>query len=138
MKRVKLLLFFCCTARAAGLRVEAVAFRLRPGEELKQCLLNAVAARKWEAAYVATCVGSVSAARLRMASHVAPKEDATSDPSCDGSARELFENHEIVSLVGTLGPDGGHLHVSLSDGTGAVVGGHLLAATVFTTAEVAL
>lgn len=43
---------------------------------------------------------------------------------------------EIVSLVGTLSPDGLHLHASLSDEVGAVCGGHLVRATVHTTAEV--
>ena len=52
------------------------------------------------------------------------------------SVRAFAGNREVLSLVGTLGPDGAHLHASLSDGEGAVVGGHLVAATVFTTAEV--
>lgn len=45
---------------------------------------------------------------------------------------------EIVSLVGTLS-DGGHLHVSLSDAQGVVIGGHLLGdMVVFTTAEIVI
>lgn len=43
---------------------------------------------------------------------------------------------EIVSLVGTLSPDGLHLHASLGDEVGTVCGGHLVRATVHTTAEV--
>jgi len=44
---------------------------------------------------------------------------------------------EIVSLVGTLGRDGGHLHLCAADGDGVAFGGHLLdGSLVFTTAEV--
>lgn len=43
---------------------------------------------------------------------------------------------EIVSLVGTLS-QGGHLHISLSDADGHVVGGHVMGdLIVYTTAEV--
>ena len=51
---------------------------------------------------------------------------------------EINENHEIVSLVGTLSV-GGHLHASLSDKSGHVVGGHVLGnMIVLTTAEVVI
>ncbi|MET0205491.1 MAG: DUF296 domain-containing protein [Casimicrobiaceae bacterium] len=44
---------------------------------------------------------------------------------------------EIVSLAGTLTSDGAHLHASVSDGEGRVVGGHLgRGCIVRTTAEV--
>jgi predicted DNA-binding protein with PD1-like motif len=44
---------------------------------------------------------------------------------------------EIVSLSGTLSPDGSHLHISVADGTGRTVGGHLgVGSTVYTTAEI--
>ncbi len=50
----------------------------------------------------------------------------------------LEGKHEIVSLVGTLS-DGGHLHASLADDKGGVVGGHVLGdMVVFTTAEVVI
>ena len=49
---------------------------------------------------------------------------------------ELKERHEIVSLVRTLS-DGGHLHTSLSDSQGRVIGGHVMEyMIVFTTAEI--
>lgn len=51
---------------------------------------------------------------------------------------ELSDRHEIVSLVGTLN-DGGHLHASLSDKEGKVVGGHVMGnMIVFTTAEIVI
>jgi predicted DNA-binding protein with PD1-like motif len=47
---------------------------------------------------------------------------------------------EIVSLVGTLSSIGGHhLHISLSNKTGQVIGGHVFGElNVFTTAEVVI
>ena len=45
---------------------------------------------------------------------------------------------EVLSLVGTLSPDGLHLHVTIGDEDGAVRGGHLVRATVHTTAEVVI
>ena len=47
---------------------------------------------------------------------------------------------EIVSLVGTLsGGVGGHLHISLSDNKGQVVGGHVVGdLVIYTTAEVVI
>ncbi|CAN0110238.1 unnamed protein product [Hapterophycus canaliculatus] len=45
---------------------------------------------------------------------------------------------EICSLTGTLSPEGLHLHISLGDEAGAVWGGHLVRATVHTTAEIVI
>ena len=51
---------------------------------------------------------------------------------------ELEGKHEIVSLVGTLS-NGGHLHTSLADERGQVVGGHVMGdMVVLTTAEVVI
>ena len=44
---------------------------------------------------------------------------------------------EILSLVGTLSGEDGHLHISLGDADGHVVGGHVIGdLIVYTTAEV--
>jgi predicted DNA-binding protein with PD1-like motif len=46
---------------------------------------------------------------------------------------------EIVSLVGTLSPDGVHLHLSLSDSTGKTIGSHLVeGCRIYTTAEIVI
>jgi predicted DNA-binding protein with PD1-like motif len=75
---------------------------------------------------VATCVGSLSRASLRFAGVPG------------ASVREAA--FEIVSLVGTLGAGAApHLHLSLSDAGGALLGGHALEGCVVrTTAEVVL
>lgn len=51
---------------------------------------------------------------------------------------ELEGHYEIVSLVGTLS-ETAHLHISLSDKDGHVIGGHVLdSLIVFTTAELVI
>lgn len=46
---------------------------------------------------------------------------------------------EIVSLVGTLSGGEGHLHISLSDKNGKVIGGHVIGdLDIYTTAEIVL
>jgi predicted DNA-binding protein with PD1-like motif len=105
------------------------ALRLGPGADLKRELARLVGADGMAAAFVAACVGSLARARLRM-------------PSAAGEADavlELDEPMEIVSLAGTLSPEGLHLHIALSRGDGACVGGHVLGGClVHTTAELVI
>ena len=106
------------------MRVHAV--RLTPGSDLKLELERLTAEHALAAGCILTCVGSLSHARLRM-------------PGGSGEAevfRTLDEPMEIVSLFGTLSPDGLHVHISLSRRDGACVGGHLVSGClVNTTAE---
>jgi len=109
------------TPMRAGLQMYPV--RLRPGQELSSALASFVREHQLTSAFVLSCVGSVTHARLRMA---------------DAEIIRDFPGHrEIVSLVGTLsGGEAGHLHTSLSDVNGDVIGGHVVSMTIFTTAEV--
>jgi predicted DNA-binding protein with PD1-like motif len=53
--------------------------------------------------------------------------------------KPFSEPMEIVSLTGTLCPDGLHVHISLSRGDGACVGGHVVAGCIVnTTAELVI
>ena len=53
--------------------------------------------------------------------------------------REFIGPFEIVSLVGTLSGNKGHLHISLSDAQGHMVGGHVIGGLyIFTTAEIVI
>ena len=105
------------------------AFRVPPGSELKSALLAFVEERGLGAVAVVTCVGSTTTATLRLAG-----------ASAEGSNKmlEVETSSEILALVGTLGAGGAHLHMTLGDADGAVVGGHLVAAEVHTTAEIVL
>lgn len=102
------------------------ALRLPPGADLKPSLLAFAREHGLRAASVVTCVGSLKRAHLRFAD----QEKGT----------VLEGKYEIVSLVGTFSSDaGGHLHLSISDGQGHTVGGHLLDGNlVYTTAEITL
>ncbi|ESP02859.1 hypothetical protein LOTGIDRAFT_110886 [Lottia gigantea] len=98
--------------------------RLQPEQEIRTCLLEHIKTHHLKAAFILTCVGSVTQATIRLA-----------------NADEIIDikgPFEIVSLVGTLsGGDGGHLHISLSDVEGKVIGGHVIGnLIVHTTAEI--
>ncbi|TXI97065.1 MAG: DNA-binding protein [Neisseriales bacterium] len=101
------------------------ALRLFPGDDLKASLVEYCKQRQIAAATIVSCVGSLSKLHLRLAS-------ATKFLQCSA----LFE---IVSLVGTLSPDGVHLYLSAADDSGAVWGGHLMEGNiVHTTAEIVI
>jgi hypothetical protein len=109
--------------------MRALAFRLTPGTDLKAELARLAEANALRAGFILTCVGSLSRARLRM-------------PGAMGEAevyRTFEEPMEIVSLTGTLSPEGPHIHISLSRAYGACVGGHVGAGClVHTTAELVI
>lgn len=122
--------------------VKAHCIRLKPGDELKKCLIDiasVIFARMPEdecsSLFLMTCVGSLSDVTLRLAN--ASKLDG------DGGSNEVKnwsnQRFEIVSLVGTFSRDGAcHLHLSMSDAEGNTFGGHLISGIVFTTAEIVM
>lgn len=99
------------------------ALRLRPGQDLGFELSRFVRENNLQAGFIVTCVGSLRQAALRLANR---------------SETTMYEDKfEIVSLVGTLDAEGYHLHISLSDGQGRTIGGHLMAGClIYTTAEI--
>jgi uncharacterized protein len=105
--------------------MKTYAFRLHPGMDLRQELVRFAAEKQLKAAFVMTCVGSLQRANLRLAN----KPTAT-----------VYEDKfEIDSLVGTLSLDGPHLHITLSDSNGNVIGGHVFdGCLIYTTAEIVL
>lgn len=101
------------------------AFRLKPGADLKVKMDAYVKTHNIRAAWVATCVGSLTHYNIRFANQ--PNESTG-----DG-------HFEIVSLTGTFATNGSHIHISISDSTGKTIGGHLLGGNiVYTTAEIVL
>ena len=101
--------------------------RLRPGDRLRPALEQAVRDAGCGAAFVLSGIGSLSVASIRLAGA--------------SQTLELTGDHEILSLAGSIaaGPEGAgsHLHISLSDREGRVLGGHAgLGCIVNTTAEV--
>jgi predicted DNA-binding protein with PD1-like motif len=99
--------------------------RLTPEADLRVELEKFVREHDIRAAYVAACAGSLERAVIRFADQ---KESTTLDG-----------RFEIVSLTGTIAVSGAHLHVSVADGTGRTIGGHLSEGSrVYTTAEIVL
>lgn len=90
--------------------------RLYSGDDLKLSVLELAQKNHVTAGLVICAVGSLSYVRLRM-----PVRNKR-------MVYKTWRGHfEIVSLIGTVSQDGshGHLHLSFSDHTGHVYGGHL-------------
>ncbi|MEO6725045.1 MAG: PPC domain-containing DNA-binding protein, partial [Blastocatellia bacterium] len=99
--------------------------RLKPGQDLRAELEQFTKVKNLQAGYIITCAGSLRKAALRLA-------DQSDSTNFDGK-------FEIVSLTGTLTPDGPHLHISISDGTGKTLGGHVvIGCEIYTTAEIVI
>ena len=99
------------------------AIRLKPGEDLKKSIQAFVNAKQIGAGWIASCVGSLTDYHIRFANKPTGSKGAG--------------HFEIVSLCGTLSVNGSHIHISISDGTGKTIGGHLLDdCIIYTTAEI--
>jgi len=111
--------------QASAKKIKIYALRLRPGQDLRIELEKFTKENKISAGFIMTAVGSLKDTKIRLA-------DQSETTSFAGK-------FEIVSLVGTLAPDGVHLHISLSDGTGKTIGGHLTeGCLIYTTAEIVI
>ena len=100
-------------------------FRLKPGQDLFDSIEAFVHEKQTEACCLLSGVGSLAHARLRLAGR-----DFYSE--VDGP-------FEIVSITGTVSIHGSHLHISISDGEGKTIGGHLESGCkIYTTAEIVI
>ncbi len=106
-------------------QLKVYALRLMPKQDLRKQIELFARQQKIQAGLILTAVGSLQKVSLRLA---------------DQQGSTAFEGkYEIVSLVGTLSPDGVHLHISLSDSTGKTIGGHLVeGCEIYTTAEIVI
>lgn len=97
--------------------------RLLPGADLRKALSALPGELGISAGFILAAVGSLSRARLRL-----------------GGAETVWEieaDIELLTLTGTLSPDGAHLHMAVADGAGSVMGGHVMEGCVVrTTAEI--
>ena len=109
--------------------MKTFALRLMPGKDLKKEIEAFALKQGLKAAFVVTCVGGLQQVTIRMAGAKPDTQDI----------RTLTQDFEIVSLVGTTGPDGSHFHIAVSDKEGHVLGGHLKEGTIINpTAEIVL
>ncbi len=105
--------------------MQTLTLRLTPGQDVRAALEAVLAEHGLQAAFVLQGIGSLSVAQLRLAGA--------------GAATELRGDLEMLTLAGSVSPDGAHLHAALADAQGRVTGGHLASGClVRTTAEVLL
>jgi predicted DNA-binding protein with PD1-like motif len=101
--------------------MHALPLRLVPGADLRGAIEAALGHHT--AAFVVQGIGSLSVAQLRYAGV--------------DQATELRGDLEMLTLAGSVAPDGAHLHMSVSDAQGRVFGGHVaMGCIVRTTAEI--
>ncbi|HEX2996312.1 MAG TPA: PPC domain-containing DNA-binding protein [Anaerolineales bacterium] len=100
-------------------------FRLKPGQDLFNSIEAFIKERHVEAGCMLSGVGSLTRATLRLA-------DRDFYTEYDG-------RFEIVSITGTVSIHGSHLHISISDGDGKTIGGHLVpGCRIYTTVEIVI
>ena len=105
--------------------IKAYAFRLKPGQDLKQGIQKLVTEKQIKAGWISTCVGSLINFTIRFANQPSGSSDSG--------------HFEIVSLTGTVSVNGSHIHISISDSTGKTIGGHLMdGCKIYTTAEIVI
>jgi predicted DNA-binding protein with PD1-like motif len=105
--------------------MKVVPLRLQPGDDLRLALETWMGVQQEQAGCLISAVGSLSVVQLRFAGA--------------SEASTIQGDLEILSLAGTLSPDGAHLHIAITDSSGAVIGGHLCAGSlVRTTAELVI
>lgn len=101
--------------------MQALPLRLAPSADLRSAIESAVTGHT--AAFVVQGIGSLSVAQLRYAGIDAPTE--------------LRGDLEILTLAGSIAPNGAHLHMAVADAQGRVFGGHVATGCIVrTTAEI--
>ncbi|KAG5177255.1 hypothetical protein JKP88DRAFT_265104 [Tribonema minus] len=114
---------FSTNAAPVDSPLRVYALRLLPGQELKSSLIEFARNANLKASFIVTCVGSASSGLCATLACFYCMALTALNALLFGCA--TCQPHEILSLVGTLSPDGAHLHISLGDAQGNVMGGHL-------------
>lgn len=91
--------------------MKELAFRLEKGADLKASIEQKCLELGINTAIVLSGVGCVYEAKVRLAKAI--------------DYLESKQDYEIVSLTGTVSNGSCHIHISLSDEKGNVIGGHL-------------
>jgi uncharacterized protein len=111
-----------CFVKAQG-SLEILAVRLAPGSDVYRELV--AIAQQTSAGIILSAVGSLSQVCLRFADAQTPTQ--------------LPGRHEVLTLSGTMGADGIHLHTTVANQQGECKGGHLVeGCLVYTTLEVVM
>jgi predicted DNA-binding protein with PD1-like motif len=98
-------------------------FRLKPHRDITEAVTTFAKDNMIKAGAIVSCVGSLEQYNIRFANQPG------------GTFQKGF--FEIVSLAGTFDESSSHIHISVSDGRGHTIGGHLMNNNlVYTTAEI--
>ena len=99
--------------------------RLKPDQDLKNQIQVECQKQNVAAGFVVSGIGSLKALKIRLAN--------------SNTVLEKNEKFEILTLQGSVSKDGLHLHISVADQNGQVLGGHLMpGCLIYTTAEILL
>lgn len=105
--------------------MKVLPIRLEPNADLRTSLKSFATEKNIQAGFILTAIGSLKQATIRFAN-----QDNTT---------VLTEKFEIISLNGTLATTGVHLHITVADNHGKVIGGHLSdGCIIYTTAEIVI
>ncbi len=105
--------------------LECHIFRLLPKTDLLESLKTFLIHENISAGCILSCAGSLNPAVLRLSDH--------------DYGTYYDRPVEIVSLSGTVSTEGCHLHMSIADEEGNVMGGHVLSGSkIYTTAEIVI
>jgi uncharacterized protein len=105
--------------------LETLALRLPPDLDLRQTLQSIAHTENITAGIILSGIGSLNTVALRFAGQ-------NTHTRIDGK-------HEILTIAGTIGTGGIHLHMSVANGQGQVIGGHVVdGCIIYTTAEITI
>ena len=107
--------------------MKTIVTRLKDGQDLLESIQKLVKANDVQAGVILSGVGSLKTSNIRV-------------PVIDGKTKYINpENLEIDSVHGTVSVNGCHLHITVSDVEGNVMGGHLkIGCTIRTTCELVI
>jgi uncharacterized protein len=93
--------------------MKTIAKRLHDGQDLLNEITSLAAENNIQAGVILSAVGSLKTSRIRV-------------PVIDGNVQYISPTDlEIDNLHGTVSVNGSHLHISVSDIEGRVMGGHM-------------
>jgi uncharacterized protein len=105
--------------------LETLALRLPPDVDLRQTLKSIAQAENITAGIILSGIGSLKTVVLRFAGQ--------------NTHITIEAKHEILTLAGTVSTEGIHLHMSVANAQGEVIGGHVVdGCIIYTTAEITI
>lgn len=114
-----------CISVITNKKMKVFALRLKPDQDLRQSLKTFAKEQNLKAGFILTAIGSLKQATIRFANQ--------------SISTVLSDKFEILSLNGTIATSGMHIHISISDQEGKVIGGHLdNGCIIYTTAEIVI